>query len=297
MATLDDTDPQQRLKSLDLLKHMITTYDLSKVDATVSPRETMLGENYFWVGASAMEVITAAVHASRLTDVMTILDLPCGHGRVLRHLAAMFPEARIDACDLDEDGVRFCAETFGANPIVSQEDLTAVKFPRKYDLIWIGSLFTHTSQEITEKWLRFLAGQLTDSGIIVATFHGRFAPKLHYHTPYIDDAKWALIMDGYVRNGYGYADYDRSQSHDFIKGSYGLSVAKPSSLVEMVSRIPGIRVHLYKERGWADNHDVIAFGPPDWDDSEWPSQEPKRLPLNKKLSERLRLAAQAIFRA
>ncbi|EJL58090.1 hypothetical protein PMI09_00583 [Rhizobium sp. CF122] len=278
MAELDPNDAQQRLKSFDLLKRMLSTYDFSKVDATMSPTETMVGHNYFWVGASAMEAIIASVQASQLTEVRTILDMPCGHGRVLRHLAAMFPDATIDACDLDKEGVEFCAKAFGARPIVSHEDLTAVEFDTKYDLIWIGSLFTHTSRDITEKWLTFLSRQLTSEGIIVATFHGRFAPKLHYHTPYIDDDKWAVIMDGYLRTGYGYADYQSGQSHDFIEGSYGLSVTRPSTLLEIVFKIPGVRVHHYKERGWGNNHDIIAFGPPDWDDSTWPSEEPKLIP-------------------
>lgn len=296
MAEIDQNDPGQRLKSFHLLKEMTTTYDVSKVDATMSPTDTMVGHNYIWVGASAIEAITACVQASQLTEVNTVLDLPCGHGRVLRHLAAMFPNARIDACDVDKDGVEFCAKTFGARPIVSQEDLTRVEFDTKYDLIWIGSLFTHTSRDITEKWLAFLSGHLTDKGIIVATFHGRFAPKLHYHTPYIDDATWGVVMDGYLRTGYGYADYHRGQGHDFIEGSYGLSVTRPSTLLEIVFKIPGVRVHHYKERAWANNHDVIAFGPPNWDDSTWRSDEPKLLQQKlKKFPERLREAVKVLM--
>ena len=301
MAELDHNDPQQRLKSFNLLRKMVTTYDVSRVDATMSPTDTMVGHNYIWVGASAMESIVASVAASQLTEVKTILDMPCGHGRVLRHLAAMFPDAVIDACDLDTDGVEFCAKAFGARPIVSQEELTAVEFDTKYDLIWIGSLFTHTSREITEKWLTFLSKQLTENGIIVATFHGRFAPKLHYHTPYVDKDRWAVIMDQYLRTGYGYTDYHSSQSHDFIEGSYGLSVTRPSTMLEIIFKIPGVRVHHYQERGWGDNHDIIAFGPPDWDNSTWVSEEPQMIPdpvpppIKRRLPERLRDAAKALF--
>ena len=45
--------------------------------------------------------------ASYLMEVKTILDLPSGHGRVLRHLIKMFPEARCDVCDLDVGGMDF----------------------------------------------------------------------------------------------------------------------------------------------------------------------------------------------
>ncbi|MCK7531730.1 MAG: hypothetical protein MZV63_12245 [Marinilabiliales bacterium] len=32
------------------------------------------------------------------------------------------PDAEISACDLEIEGVNFCAEQFGAKPIYSQED-------------------------------------------------------------------------------------------------------------------------------------------------------------------------------
>jgi SAM-dependent methyltransferase len=278
MTRIDPDDPQQRLQDFGLLRRILRDYDPADVDDSMSPNDTMIGHNYMWVGASAAESIIAAVAASRLTRVEAVLDLPCGHGRVLRHLARMFPEAALDACDLDKDGVAFCAQTFGARPILSQEDLTQVRFDRKYDLIWIGSLFTHTSQSVTERWLTYLSEQLSDTGIIVATFHGRFTPIVHCLTPYIDEERWRIVMDGYRRTGYGYADYAEGVSHAFIEGSYGLSVTRPSTLLELVGRIPGVRIHHYQERGWGNNQDVIAFGPPHWDDSTWPHQEPPLLP-------------------
>ena len=57
-----------------------------------------------------------------VADVKRILDLPCGHGRVLRYLSAAFPEAEITACDIMREGVDFCASTFGAIPVYSQDD-------------------------------------------------------------------------------------------------------------------------------------------------------------------------------
>ena len=73
-----------------------------------------------------------------------ILDFPCGHGRVLRYLRAEFPQAEITACDLLRDGVDFCAANFGAIPVYSDPDPSRIGLPRDaFDLIWVGSLFTH----------------------------------------------------------------------------------------------------------------------------------------------------------
>ena len=259
----------QVAKDQRLLQRMLSHYRLKSVSNVLSPSETMPGANYMWVGQAAVESIIAAVAASKLTKITRVLDMPCGHGRVLRHLRVLLPTATIDACDLDAEGVRFCADTFGAIPIYSNEDLTSVRFEGPYDLIWIGSLFTHTSYEITKKWLTFLSTLLSDTGIIVATFHGRWTVRMQPKSPIIDDAKWSIMFADYTDKGYGYHDYDRQEKHSFIEGSYGISVSKAPAIIALAQNIPGTRLFMYQERGWGENHDVIAFGKPDWDTAEW----------------------------
>jgi SAM-dependent methyltransferase len=253
------------MHNFDAWQTYYSGYLASPVDTTLSPRETMGNQWYFEVGRSAVEVVMAAGAASMLRDVRRVLDLPCGHGRVLRHLVKLFPQASFDACDLDRDGVEFCAATFGARPIVSVADLTAVDFGAAYDLIWVGSLFTHTSAEKTQAWLAHLATFLTPHGMIVATVHGRWCEEVQKHSPYIAAERWQRILDGYAKTGYGYVDYATEESHDYIPGSYGVSLARPHVIMRMVEQIPGVRILLYAERAWADHQDVIAFGRPAFD--------------------------------
>jgi SAM-dependent methyltransferase len=244
------------------LQKMLGSYKPSEVDRRISPSETMRDDNYFWVGESAVDVVVRACMASQLTEVKRVLDMPCGHGRVLRHLVRLFADAAFDACDLDAVGVDFCAATFGARPILSKEDLTTVEFDGNYDLIWVGSLFTHLSYEITRKWLAFLGGLLSEKGIVVATFHGRWSTQRPY--PYTDDQRWAQIMAGYEATGYGYQDYAKGKGHAFVTGSYGLSVSKPHVILKMLEEIPGTRIYMYREKAWGDHQDVAVFGRPDW---------------------------------
>ena len=110
--------------TLKLLSEILAAYDPELVDRTISPAETMIGRNYFPVGESAAAIIMTAVAASKLETVATVLDLPCGHGRVLRHLVRLFPGALFDVCDTDAPGSQFCATHFGARELRSSEDLT-----------------------------------------------------------------------------------------------------------------------------------------------------------------------------
>ena len=83
-----------------LLRH----YRAATVNDTMSPTETMNGEAYWKVGQGAIEVIALACASAKLRDVKHVLDLPCGHGRVFRHLVHLFPGAEFHACDLDRRG-------------------------------------------------------------------------------------------------------------------------------------------------------------------------------------------------
>ncbi len=78
-------------------------------------------------------------------------------------------------------------------------------------------------------------------------------------------------MAGYERSGYGYHDYGEGQKHEYILGSYGLSVARPSAIMRLLEDVPGIRILCYQEKGWGNNHDVVTIGRPDWDESWWPT--------------------------
>ena len=54
--------------------------------------------HYFGVGADALKLVLQAMSLAGKGDISSILDLPCGHGRVLRYLKAEFPQALLTAC-------------------------------------------------------------------------------------------------------------------------------------------------------------------------------------------------------
>src|SRR5690349_8568241 len=120
----------------------LTAQNRISVIEEISPHDEMYGgdpERYFKVGQSAIDFIQPALRATGLPAPERILDLPCGHGRVLRFLKAVFPNAELVACDINRDGVDFCAETFGARPVYSVDDARRVELPGTFDLIWCGS--------------------------------------------------------------------------------------------------------------------------------------------------------------
>lgn len=105
-----------------------------------------------------------------------VLDYGCGHGRVTRHLAKRC--RMVSACDLDHEGVRFCAAEFGAAAIYGATDVEEVRFST-YDAIWLGSVITHHPAAHVQGLLRHLAQHLRPSGVVVVSRSGERALEGH----------------------------------------------------------------------------------------------------------------------
>jgi SAM-dependent methyltransferase len=215
-------------------------------------------ESYFVAGRDALRLINVALASLPPTypgpQVRRILDLPCGHGRVMRYLRAGFPEAELVGCDILTDGVDFCAETFGAVPVYSDPDPARIKLEGKFDLIWCGSLFTHIDSPAWLSFLDLFEAHLAENGVALFTTHGRRAGDLLDRgattlglTPRGVDA----ILEEHGSTGFGYHDYPG-------QNGYGISLATPEWVCAEVTRRPGWRLTSFTEMGWVSFQDVAV---------------------------------------
>ncbi len=231
---------------------------LGKVDSRISYADGMYkgdGAHYFSVGLSAIKCIEEALQAAHVESVHNILDLPCGYGRVLRFLVQRFPAARITACELLPDAVRFCAERFGALPAQSSYDLAALTLANEFDLIWCGSLITHLDGERTRALLAFFARHLAPGGLLLFTTHGDFvAGRVHEQADF-----YGLLRDeipaltkSYRQQGHGYLDYPA------VPG-YGVSLTAPAWVRQQAREVGGLREVYFRAQGWDRHQDVYGF--------------------------------------
>jgi len=226
----------------------------------IAPGDEMYGTypdaevHYFSVGQSAAEAIRVCMQAAGRDRVDRILDLPCGHGRVLRYLRAMFPEAALTACDVNRDGVDFCARTFGAHTVYGQEDPARNAIDEVFDLIWCGSLLTHVDADRWGDFLRWFTSRLAGNGLLIFTTLGRLpatwvARQLAGYGLQPKSAR--KLVRSFNRTGFGYGNYHHSST-------YGIAMASPPWVVSEVARIPTLRIVHYAEAAWDDHQDVVA---------------------------------------
>jgi SAM-dependent methyltransferase len=166
---------------LDHARNADPTLDASRFSAAIHPRDPMLLHSlaehrdagaalsqYFQIAlqqhAAAMQILRGTFGA----DLASIeaLDFACGHGRLLRFLSLSLAPKRIYASDLQTDAVAFVRDTFGVHALASDPDPARFDPGRRFDFIWVASLFSHLPEPLFHAWLARLIALLTPRGVL-----------------------------------------------------------------------------------------------------------------------------------
>lgn len=242
-------------------------YDFSQlaVDRTLAPRDGMLAKDadavltdqYFDLGRRALELIHFSAELCDKPHYPNILDLPCGHGRVLRWLRAHYHYADITACDLERDGVDFCAKQFGAKPVYSEVDLHRLPFQNQFDLIWVGSLVTHLRRDRWLATLDCLIKWTKECGVIVFTTQGRTVSSLlaRGRRNVAENIDKPALLEEFARTGFAYQRYFESNAEE----DYGLALSSPEWVMRTLQRYPDVIMRAYLEEAWGMQDVVILY--------------------------------------
>jgi SAM-dependent methyltransferase len=213
-------------------------------------------------GRAMLDCIRIAMIAAYKDAPRSILDFASGHGRVLRLLKAEYPDAALAACDTRADAVEFCAERFGATPILGKAHPGEIELPQRYDLIWCGSLLTHLDGERWSEFFDFFANALEVGGLLVVTVSGRSiaaemrdpATAKWFNPSFADEAELGRYLGSYEREGFAYAEYALSPEQREVlavpPGRYGVSLVKPSWVVRLLEDRPMLQLVTYAEGRW-----------------------------------------------
>jgi len=213
-------------------------------------------KHYLGAGESAISNIKESLEmaGTDFGSINHILDLPCGHGRVMRHMIEYIPASKITGCEIDPDAVKFCQKEFGCVPLISNLDYKKIKFPFKYDLIWVGSLFTHLDKKNFRDLLEVLYDNLNAKGVLVFTAHGDHSLSLM--DLYISDHSDSndKIKKIYDNEGFYYTPYDGNPH-------YGISLSRKDIVCKWAEEISKGNLELlrFKFRGWDNHQDVYTF--------------------------------------
>ena len=243
----------------DFIRGLRPNLAISDGDTMYRP---VAARHYEFVGRSNLAAILNAL-SLRATypggdgAISDIFDFGCGHGRATRWYRAAFPDAAIWVTDFDQSGVDWCVEKFGCM------DTKGEIPPDSFDVVWLGSVFTHLPQQIVEGLIDRLLKSLKPNGLLIFTTQGRFAVGMMEGFDWeSDQPSWMRynldresvdeLIRQYNAEGYGFINYPRHTD-------YGVCVAKSRWYSDQILKDDCFIQVLMQEKG-SDNHqDVLGF--------------------------------------
>lgn len=237
-------------------------------DLRIHPDDDMFTGNFSHYEACGKQFAEIIAGAVAMTDkpVPRILELPCGYGRVTRHLVTLFGPGQIEVADIMAPCIDFCASEFDvkASQVIPPVNEFANLPNGQYDVAAMGSLITHLSEENTRTVIRCFLGKLAPGGTAVVTTHGECSKgALEARTWFeVSEAGRAELLDAYNQRGHGFVNY--APSHFFEKktaecvgDAYGVSLTHKDWMYSAIEDF-GYSVTKFIQGGW-DNHQDVYF--------------------------------------
>ncbi|HED65104.1 MAG TPA: class I SAM-dependent methyltransferase [Planctomycetes bacterium] len=162
-------------------------------------------------------------HSGRTwADIGRLLEFACGFGRTTRFLIQRVPAERIVSSDLLPGSVEWVTDRFGVSGLPSSPDPEKLELGGPFDLIYVGSLFSHLPRGRFEAFLRSLFEALTPEGLLVFTTHG------------------ADKIESMPKDPSGFTFHRESESRSLDVDEYGSTFVAPRVMAEIASGL-GIR--------------------------------------------------------
>ena len=141
---------------------------------SVNPLRDYLADG--WRTLSELMLLLESVNKP-LLKTGNFLEFASGHGRFTRHLVKALGAARVTVSDVVQDAVEFSTHTFGVVGFQSSIVPEEVVFPKRYDVVFVLSLFSHLPRHSWNRWLRCLFEAVEPGGVLVFSTHGLKAAK------------------------------------------------------------------------------------------------------------------------
>jgi SAM-dependent methyltransferase len=126
-----------------------------------------------------------------LMQMGSVLEFASGYGRFTRHLAAALP-GRVCCADVLPDAVAFSREQFGVTAFESSFEPESLRFPGRFDLVFVLSLFTHLPVERWDAWLRALGSAVAPGGLLVFSVHNEDWARRMMESEFPESGQWFL---------------------------------------------------------------------------------------------------------
>lgn len=202
-------------------------------------------EYYFRDGRKSVETLRRVLWELGYEDrdPASLLEFASGYGCVTRHAAHMFPGTDWTACDIHRDAVDFVARELGVASVLSAHAPEELSAPRRYEVVFALSFFSHMPELSWGRWLKALYGLVEEGGYLIFTTHGQASAK-HFGNPDIPPS--------------GIWFKPESEQKDLDVGGQAQSIVTPEFVERAVQRELGRTLALRKLGFWWGHQDLYV---------------------------------------
>ena len=163
-------------------------------------------------------------------DMGGFLDFACGYGRVTRFLIQEIAPNKIWVSDIYKGAVDFQKKYFKVNGFYSYAEPSNVEFPRKFEIIYVGSLFSNLPENRFKEWLSVLWDILDDGGILIFSTHGE-----------------PICPPGIQMSPSGFVFLSRSESRTLSTKEYGVTFVTNGWVKNLAARLGINSIHFLEQ--------------------------------------------------
>ncbi len=206
-----------------------------------------------------MVVDALASGGVEMTTVATALDFGCSSGRVLRPLAAAYPQVEWYGCDPNARAIEWAAANLPGIEFFTSGNAPPLKLTDgALDLVYAISIWSHFSPRRGLEWLAEMRRLLRPGGHLVMTTHGAVAVAHYAGTGERPRSQLAEIERDLYRRGWWYAgEFGTAGDWGVVDPDWGTAFVSTEWLVAQLS--PHWRVVEYAPGRNMENQDLYVL--------------------------------------
>lgn len=202
------------------------------------------------------------------------LDFACGFGRLVRFLSFSLPAANIWVAEIQKNALAFVAQEFNVQTMESSASPEQFQAGRRFDFIWVASLFSHLPADLFQRWLQRLVSLLGPQGILCFSVHDQvllpaglnlpaegilFSP--HSENDELDGSSYGttFVSEAFVRHAICKAS---GEGHPYFRIPKGLAHEQDIYVVPKTHErdLSGLRAFRRGPWGWVDERRISESG-------------------------------------
>jgi SAM-dependent methyltransferase len=166
-----------------------------------------------------------------------LLDFGCSSGRVVRVLAAAYPDSEWYGCDPNQDAIRWDRENLpGMQFAVSSGDPPLAMYSDgMFDVVFAISIWSHFAENAAVRWLNEMHRLVRPGGLLIITTHGYRSIAYLAENRLHDPLTLAEIRDSLYSRGFCFAPiFGKAGDWGYVHREWGEAFLSPEWLLAHV---------------------------------------------------------------